>query len=251
MHFIFRIPELTTRGSAAAGFALLCAFICIALSGVTGNAIAAQASLTEQSILIAYQNTQGFSQQLLENIQQSISKAGYKTHLKILNTDALKTLKTEKHSLIIAIGSKTTKQLLHEKIETPIFSVLMPRHLARKLRKLYPDKNNWSSLVLDQPIRRQLELITSITDPHQKVGALTGPYTMDLKKTLEQSAKAAEHTLITESVNNVDQLTASLKTLSRKSDISLLSKKTTHCWLFTGLCEGGCNCCHLLRTVSN
>ncbi len=188
---------------------------------ISAQAISAQPAPVEQKLLITYQKSQKFSQQLLDSLQKNISNAGFSVHLEIFNQQTLRTFKSKKYSLIIAIGSKTTQSLLLGKIETPIFSVLMPRHLAVKLRSLYSNKNNWSSLLLDQPIQRQLELITSIAGKHSKTGVLLGPYTKELKNALEQSAKASEHTLFTETLTNTDQLTSSLKALSRKSDILL------------------------------
>lgn len=193
----------------------------VSIQVVGTQATDARPALTGQELLITYQKSHKFSQKLLENLQQSISNAGFRVHFEVLNQQTLNSFKSKKYSLIIALGSKTTQSLLHETIETPIFSVLMPRHLAIKLRRLYPNKNNWSSLLLDQPIQRQLELITSISGKHRKTGVLLGPYTVELKKTLEKSARASEHALFTETVTGTDQLTSALKVLSSKSDILL------------------------------
>ncbi len=232
MHCTARISKLKPRCSFTTGSALYRALFYIflltgfspqAISSAPGNPLVvdAQPALAKQKLLITYQKPHKFSQQLLDNLQKSIRNAGFSVHFRILNQQTLNTFKSKEFSLIIAIGSKTTQALLHKTIETPVFSVLMPRHLAVKLRRRYPNKKNWSSLLLDQPIQRQLELITRIAGKQRKIGALLGPYTMELKKTLEQSAKTSEHTLFTETITNTDQLTSALKALSRKSDILL------------------------------
>ncbi|VAW63421.1 hypothetical protein MNBD_GAMMA10-2179 [hydrothermal vent metagenome] len=197
------------------------ALIYITLLWFSGHAIAAQNAFAKHSVLIAYHTSQEDSQPLLKKLQRNISKAGYEVHLKPLSADTLHRFKPAKHALIIAIGSKVTETLLSENIQAPVFSILMPRYLVTQLRKRYPDKSNWSNLLIDQPIQRPLTLISSITDKHQKAGTLIGSYTMGLKETLEQSASASGQALIIESVNNADQLTAGLKSLSRKVNILL------------------------------
>jgi len=187
--------------------------------------MAAQSASPEHNILITYQNSpgllHGFSQQLINNLQKNIVRAGFKTHLLTLDPDNLETQKLNGYPLIIAVGSNATRALLSADINTPILSVLMPRHLAEKLRKQYPKRKNWSSLLIDQPVERQFHLITSITGRPQKTGVLIGPYTKYLKKSLKKSAKKSRHTLTTRYVKNAEELTKSLKALARKSNILL------------------------------
>ncbi len=193
--------------------------------------VTAHTASSTLKVLIAYQKPpelsrdtpqgQGFSQQLIKNLKKNIDKAGFKAHPLMLDLDNVNTHRFNDYALIIAVGSNITKILLNKKIGTAIFSVLMPRHLTAQLRKRYPEKKNWSSLLIDQPIDRQFYLISSITGKPQKTGVLISPYTKKLKKTLKKSAKKSNHTLTTKYVANTEELTASLKSLAKKSTILL------------------------------
>ena len=220
MHCIVRIINTLLKTCLLTPWGSLCHFfVCIILISLP---ITGQSTSSEHKVLIAYQKSQGFSQQLINNLQQDISKAGYQIDLMMLSPNKLNLLEAEKHQLIIAVGSKATKTLLDANFNPPpILSILMPRYLANKLRKLYPEKENWSSLLIDQPVERQFQLITSIIGKHQKTGVLIGPYTKDLKKTLQNNAQKSSHILTTEYVKDTEHLTSSLKKLTHKARILL------------------------------
>lgn len=172
-------------------------------------------------MLIVYQKAHGFSQQLITQLAQEIVKSGYHAQRMQLKPDQLDRLKLKNQQLLIAVGSNTTKILLDTKVKTPMLSILMPRHISNSLKNLYPDKKNWSSLLLDQPLKRQFHLITAIMGSHKETGVLLGPYTNDLKKTLHTAAAKTSHKIKTEYVESSDTLSPSLKALNNTVDILL------------------------------
>jgi len=180
-----------------------------------------QAAPTENKILIVHQKAHGFSQNLIEQLQQAFSINGYQTGKMIIESERLDLLKLKDQQLIISIGSQATKTLLEANIKTPILSVLIPRHISKSLQAAHPEKKNWSSLLIDQPIERQFHLITSILGPNKNTGILLGPYTKDLNKKINKASVNTSHNINIEIIENSDQLTTSLKALNHSVDVLL------------------------------
>lgn len=176
---------------------------------------------TDKDILIVYQKSQGFSQQLIDELQHNLSKQNYSVSRMLLEPQNLNVITIKKQSLLIAIGSQTTKTLLEANLSTPILSALIPRHISISLNAKYPNRKNWSSLLIDQPLNRQFHLITALLGTNQKAGVLLGPYTKDLTKTLQKISVKTPHKINIEEIKNSDELTPSLKALSNKSSVLL------------------------------
>ena len=184
-----------------------------------------QASADDKKILIVHQKAYGFSQQLIDYVQEDISSKGYQVEHLIINpkfeSERRNLLKIKEHQLLVSIGSNTTKTLLQTKTNKPIISVLIPRHIVNSLQTHYPDRKNWSNLLIDQPVERQFHLINAIFGPHKKTGILLGPYTSDLNKTLKKISIKSGHNIKIDNIDNQDQLSASLKALSYSVDLLL------------------------------
>lgn len=195
---------------------------CFLLCLITGLApLSANANQTNTPIIIAFQKAEIFNQPLIEQIEQQLSVAGYQTVRYTPEHGTDEKPKLHNQQLIIAIGSKTTQLLLESQLQNPLLSVLMPRHLVDSLQALYPEKKNWSNLLIDQPMERHFHLITSILGKHQQTGILLGPYTDTMETSLKQAASKTDHRIITQHISDTDQLTSSLKVLNNRSDVLL------------------------------
>jgi len=179
----------------------------------------------DKKILIVSKKTQGYSLQLINNLQASLIASGYQSQTLTLASEnkigALELLKIKKQDLIISIGSLSTQLLLDEKIETPILSALIPRHVYLSLKKSYPAKRNWSSLLINQPIDRQFHLITAVLGKHKDIAVLLGPYTKDLNKKLNRASARTSHKINIEEIKDSGQLTESLNSLNHSVDVLL------------------------------
>ncbi len=210
------------RLSGESGFAspaLLCLLYFLTASFTP---LPANAAENNRHIVIAYQKAESFNQPLIEQFQQELGSAGYQISQYTPDGDiVISKGELNQQHLVIAIGSKTTQQLLESQLQNPILSLLMPRHLADSLRALYPEKKNWSNLLIDQPVERHFHLITSILGKHQQTGVLLGPYTNNMEASLKKAASKTDHEIITEHISDSDQLTQSLSNLNNRSNVLL------------------------------
>lgn len=179
------------------------------------------ASTSTQNISIISQQTHGFSQQLINHLVTDISKAGYLAEKKILDPELIQKLKKSQPLLLIAVGSNITRQLLEADINTPILSILMPENIAETLKKLYPKKTNWSSLLINQPLKRQFLLISAILGKNIRTGVILGPSTESEQQALKDAATITNHKLRIKKVTNPENLSNSINSLQRISDVLL------------------------------
>jgi len=186
---------------------------------------ALHAESADKKILIIYQKTQGYSLQLIDSLQKNFIASGHQSQKLMLSSEnkisALESLKIKKQDLVISIGSQVTQLLLDENIETPVLSALIPRHIYLSLKKTHPDKKNWSSLLINQPIDRQFHLITAVLGKHKDTAVLLGPYTKDLNASLKKASKKSSHKINIQEIKNADQLVQSLNTLDHSVDVLL------------------------------
>lgn len=176
---------------------------------------------TKSSILIVFQDDRRFNQTLVDFMKRDLSRLNYNVTTLKLDTSQTLQQAVNNQLLIIAVGSKTTKHLLESQPDIPILSVLMPRHLANSLQTLFPNKTNWSSLLIDQPLERQFHLISSIMGEQQQAGILLGPYTDDMKTSLQIAAKKTHHKIKTHLIKNSEQISVSLESLNTQSSVLL------------------------------
>ncbi|HRE31147.1 MAG TPA: hypothetical protein PLD88_04150, partial [Candidatus Berkiella sp.] len=97
--------------------------------------------------------------------------------------------------LIVTIGSESLRQILNIKTQTPILSVLSRRaifhHLLKTHQRTLNDPSHpISAIYLDQPLERQLNLISCLFKhrPPKQVGVILGTESLYHQESLQKSA---------------------------------------------------------------
>jgi ABC-type uncharacterized transport system substrate-binding protein len=88
-------------------------------------------------------------------------------------------------NLIVTIGSSAARQINSYQIASPILYTLIPSHSYPDIRK-NSTSSNQSAIYIDQPIERQLQLITSAMPGKNKIGVLLGGYSGISKTRLQR-----------------------------------------------------------------
>jgi len=190
-------------------------FFCLFLLPLISHALP-----TDKKITIAYQQTNKFSQQLIDHLIKDINNNGYNVE-KIQLQEPLNTEKFQQQQLIIALGSQATKILLEANIHKPTLSLLIPKDFSDALEKNQPNTSHWSRLVIDHPIKRHFNLISAIFGTHYKTGLLLRPHTQPSELLFKQAAAESKQTLTTYYIDQTAQLTPAIKSLSKEVDVLL------------------------------
>jgi len=129
------------------------------------------------------------AQQRIDNTCRSNSKICVKPSTSITSVNNKETFRSlllkQKWDLIISIGNNAAKQLNSYKTKTPILYSLIPSHSYRAIRKNSSSEQK-SAIYIDQPIRRQLQLIKSALPGKTRVGVMLGSYSGISKKRLQK-----------------------------------------------------------------
>jgi putative tryptophan/tyrosine transport system substrate-binding protein len=101
-------------------------------------------------------------------------------------------------TLLIPVGTKSTKTIIESSIDAPILSVAIPRAnyqtLLKKYRSVKLNQETFTAIFLDQPISRRIALLHEILPNAKRVAVLLGEATIDMKDELEQALQRYEYT---------------------------------------------------------
>lgn len=184
---------------------------------------AALADTGSQRVLILHHQATGFTQQLISQLQHDLSLQNIPVDRALHNHQGPQAENLHDYQLIIAIGSRTSKALLDSDNNTAMLSLLMPENLALGFAQLYPEKNQWYSLLIDQPIERHFHLISALLGKQTHTGLILGELSETQQANYQKAAKNTGHSLQIENIQQTDQLADTIKSLSQHSDVLLMS----------------------------
>lgn len=149
--------------------------------------------------------------------------------------------------LVVTIGSESLRQVLMLKTERPILSVLsryaiFHQLLAHHQRSLHDTHRPISAIYLDQPLARQLNLITCLFSRYRpkQVGIILGQESLYHQETLQKIAPTvpyALHTVVVDQFENpatvLDTLLNDAKVILAVPDSRIYNPKTARGMLLT------------------
>lgn len=137
--------------------------------------------------------------------------------LNISQTDAL----PANADLIVAVGIKSATIALNSNV--PVLSVLVSKAGFEKLLHDLPaqrEKNTFSAIYLDQPSKRQLDLITAALPEAKNIGLLYSVPSPEIAG-LRKAATESRLVLHEQKVDSADSLHRDLQSLLQKSNVLL------------------------------
>lgn len=129
--------------------------------------------------------------------------------------------------LIVTIGSESLAAVLKTQTKKPILSVLCRKNIFHSIlkehhRRLHDPKYPITSIYLDQPLKRQLNLLQCLL-PKQDwhIGILLGPNSSEEQEVLQKLANERKLTLTSVYVNNTENPVAVLDALINDAKVVL------------------------------
>jgi ABC-type uncharacterized transport system substrate-binding protein len=130
------------------------------------------------------------------------------------------------HDLVVSVGVSATNSVSSLDARPPLLAVLIPLQTAQSIIQSSSasavSPGQWTSaIVLDQPIERQLHLISLITKGTKSIGILLSPSTGYSKEEIAGLSKRFNMDIYTEMVNSGDNIIRELGFVLEKADIFL------------------------------
>ncbi|MDH5518598.1 MAG: hypothetical protein OEY36_12395 [Gammaproteobacteria bacterium] len=171
--------------------------------------------------LIVSEINHRFHNSLAKQIETGLSQANHSSHT--ITTNELKARAYSDYDSIITIGYTAASLLFQSNTSKPVLSLLIPlqafTHLENSIDKQY--RHLFSSIYIDQPVARQLELIRQLSDTFHTVGIIFGKNSHQRKENISDTVKKFSLTPKTITVFDRTELISETRYLSEESDILL------------------------------
>lgn len=126
------------------------------------------------------------------------------------------------NTIIIAVGVQALYQASKLDNRLPVLGVLVSQPAFDKLQQdSKRNTRNFSAIVLDQPIPRQIALIKALMPSATHIGILLGPLSRPLGSVLQQAASQQGFGLLQENIRDPDDLVPMLKHVLSSSPVLL------------------------------
>lgn len=140
--------------------------------------------------------------------------------VKVIDLSETEVLQVAENSeLVIALGTKALTAASKLKYTTPILGVFTPLPTFNELLKSSGRSLGiFSAIVLDQPYRRQVDLVKIMLPAAKNLGALLGPTSQKYEDYLNEATEKAGLNFNPETINTDVDLTSKLKNILEHND---------------------------------
>lgn len=154
-------------------------------------------------------------QKLISSIESQLPSAESEQY----RLDEVTSNELSNHELIVSFGTKSAKWILEQGIQnTPVIFTLVSHHFAKS--SLSDSKNHYS-IVLDQPISRQIELVKKLLPETRSIGVLLGPQSKWQLNEIATAINQYKIELITKQISDKDQVQSAISNLTKDIDVLL------------------------------
>ena len=190
---------------------------------VTATGIAA-----EKNVLVLLSKEQAEYQEVAGSLRQTLSQLSgqsIEVHIAAL-PDGARRLDDGTHpppDMIVTVGTQAARLTALQRTSVPVLHTLLPRQAYLELvrDRSHDRTRRHTAIYLDQPLRRQLNLIGFALPEHTRVAAILGPATMALETDLATAARDRDLRLQTGHLSEPQELIPLLRDLLENSDVLL------------------------------
>jgi len=178
-----------------------------------------------QTVTLLLSEPVGIYQEAAQALQRELAREDGLQSVRLQQVDDRPNLAGAADELIVALGVRALRYALDAQGSSPLFALLVPSLTFEKLISDRPQASRRrvvSTLFLDQPYARQLQLIRLALPETNRVGVLVGPATESQGAALKKAGRETSLDVRIHAINNREQLFAGLNELAREVDVLLL-----------------------------
>ncbi|WP_051906801.1 ABC transporter substrate-binding protein [Methylomarinum vadi] len=176
-----------------------------------------------QSILIVADASSRIHDQVVKELRNHKFRPEVSVDYSYSDEIIVNTLNQKAYSLAITLGFEAALLINQSNVTT--LNTLLSRFSIADRRLCFssecPNSTQHYSIVLDQPIARQLNLLTTILPSIEKVGVLTANFSANKTTKLQQETVKRHLQLITRRINSPNELNHQFDELCKQSDVIL------------------------------
>lgn len=209
-----------TRNNLFRAVFLVCLVVCGVITGIS-----------HADIVVVARKGQQAHRELIRSLLSSLSPGDVEhisvVHSKEFTHTVLSNGWKRQYDLVIAVGTDVTLEIVALKLDTPVYSVAIPKisfdELYRRRTEVISNRqeNDLSAIYLDQPLTRRFDLIKLLLPDTKKVGVVLGPGTLSFEDDIESEAKRHKLKLQIGKVTDEKYLVDTLDSVLINSDVML------------------------------
>jgi putative tryptophan/tyrosine transport system substrate-binding protein len=210
------------RGLSRVWFALAVAF-------ASGSAFAANVAA-----IVSEENA--FHTDLVETLRQVLDEqAAQQFKIWHLTADRViekgpEIFKTDFYQIVVTVGARAATLVAGMEVKAPILHTLIPRTIFNNLPKarLGSEASSWASAIfLEQPLARQLDLVSLLMPGKSRFGVLYGPHSSAQAGELQELAETRGITLIADTPKRIDELGPALRRILPRAQLLMTLRDST------------------------
>ncbi|MCK4708089.1 MAG: hypothetical protein KAU21_05680 [Gammaproteobacteria bacterium] len=169
-----------------------------------------------------------YHQEIAEDIESELDAEGHVVE-SISDSDRL-SINFSEFSSIITIGYKAASQTIISTTRKPVLSLLIPKQvfthfLKNNINKKY--RHLFSSIYIDQPLKRRIQLIKQLSSSFKTIGILYGKNSYSRKNNITLAIRKSGLIVNNITVLDLTELIPETRHLSEEADILLAIADST------------------------
>lgn len=176
-----------------------------------------------QKIVIVTSDDSIGSRQTIHAITEGLAHGRRETpKISVLNAEDLQGGSQPEAEVIVTLGVKATEVAAAGEWDAPLLALLIPRSaFERIVRRSGREALPFSAIFLDQPLKRQIELLRLALPGRNRIGVLIGPASAEAFRSLQVLAGQRNLRIAFERVDTKDALFPALARVLAESDVLL------------------------------
>lgn len=176
----------------------------------------------DKIVLVLLSKEQAEYQEVAENISRTLAqKPGVETRILPLTRFEQRFITELPLDMLVTVGAQAARQVARLNPQVPVLYTLLPRQTYLELERTENRVRRRTAIYLDQPLRRQLNLIGLALPEHTRVATILGPTTATLETELAIAARDRDLHLQTRRLSNSQELIPLLREVLEESDVLL------------------------------
>ena len=180
----------------------------------------------DKNVLVLLAREQPEYQEVAAGLRQTLAQTGQSIQVQVVTLpEGVRRLSegVETPDMIVTVGTQASRLTALQHTSVPVLHTLLPRQTYLELARdrSHDRTRRHTAIYLDQPLRRQLNLIGFALPEHTRIAAILGPATMALETELATAARDRDLRLQTGRLSEPQELIPLLRDLLENSDVLL------------------------------
>jgi len=182
------------------------------------------AAAADRNVLVLLSKEQPEYREVAESLRRTLAESGPSVRVRVaIPPEGLRPSELAGTDMIVTVGAQAARLAAARRGAVPMLHTLLPRQSYLELARdgTHERPRRHTAIYLDQPLRRQLNLIGFALPERTRVAVMLGPATTPLEDELATAARDRDLDLRIQRLTNAEELVPLLREALEDSDVLL------------------------------